>query len=285
MLHDFVCCKKGTKGMPNISGHPLFCRRNPPMPPNDKWRSKMTRKERAIWYAAIAALAVHVVALTILEYCGRIPAPKTQAYAAVDFVDFEEVETRTMEEAVRDRLEARMQDRISNVSADRNARIGNETRSSRADEAAMSEKVEAELRAFEQAAFDALADSRGNADSEGVSRPERDDLPIERYEGWDERVAGKVTAEYDLGGRKALNLDIPGYRCQGGGVVTLAIVVSPGGDVLEASLTSIASGGGDTMANCLEAEALRSVRQCRFQSRADAPRRQSGTLTYRFISQ
>lgn len=285
MLHDFVCCKKGTKGMLNMRGHLLFCRRIPHMPPNDKPRSPMARKERAACYAAIAALTVHVVALGMLERCGRIPAPQSQSYAAVDFVDFEAPETRTMEEAVREQLEARMQDRIANVAADRNARSGDETRSSRADEAAMSEEVEAELRAFEQAAFDALADGRENTDNEGVSRPERDDAPIERYEGWDERVAGKVTAEYDLGGRKALNLDIPGYRCQGGGVVTLAIVVSPGGDVLEASLMSIASGGGDAMSNCLEAEALRSVRQCRFQSRADAPRRQSGTLTYRFISQ
>ena len=285
MLHDFVCCKKGTKGMPNMRGHLLFCRRNPPMPPNDKPRSTMARKERAIWYAAIAALTVHLVALVILEYGGRISAPQTKSYASVDFVDFEAPETRTMEEAVRERLEARMQDRISNVSADRNARIAGDIRSSRADEAAMSEEVEAELRAFEQAAFDALADGRKNTDNEGVSRPERDGAPIERYDGWEERVAGKVTAEYDLGGRKALHLNIPGYRCQGGGVVKLAIVVSPGGDVLEASLMSIASEGEDAMANCLESEAFRSVRQCRFQSRADAPRRQSGTLTYRFISQ
>ena len=49
-----------------------------------------------------------------------------------------------------------------------------------------------------------------------------------QYEGWDERVAGQVTAEYELDGRKALGLSIPGYRCQGGGVVLLSIVVSPG---------------------------------------------------------
>lgn len=255
------------------------------MSTKDQPRGPMARKEHVAWRAAIAALLVHVLALGILEHWGRIPDPQVQSYAAVDFVDFETAETRTMEEAVRERLEARMQDRISNVSADRNARIEEETRSSRADEAAMSEEVEAELRAFEQAAFDALADGREGADNGGVSRPEREDSPIERYDGWNERVAGKVTAEYDLEGRKALNLDIPGYRCEGGGVVRLAIVVSPGGDVLETSVMSIASEGGEAMSICLEAEALLSVRKCRFQSRADAPRRQAGTLTYRFISQ
>ena len=68
-------------------------------------------------------------------------------------------------------------------------------------------------------------------------------------------------------------------------MVRLAIMVSPGGDVLEASVLSTTSDGGEAMAVCLETESLRSVRQCRFQSKAEAPRRQSGTLTYRFIAQ
>jgi len=141
------------------------------------------------------------------------------------------------------------------------------------------------LRAFEQAAFDALADGREDRSDDGVPRPDGDDESIERYDGWDERVAGKVTAEYDLDGRKALNLSVPGYRCRGGGVVLLSIVVSPGGDVLEASVLSATSEGEEAMSVCLETESLRSVRQCRFQSRADGPRRQSGTLIYRFIAQ
>lgn len=254
------------------------------MPTSPQSGKRITRTERAMWQAAIAALLVHVVALGILDRWGRLPAAEAQPYAQVDFVDFEEVETRTMEEAVRDRLEARMNERITNVSADARAWTGEEVRSSRAEREALSEEVEAELRAFEQAAFDALSEGRTDP-SQGVSRPDRDEGPIERYDGWDERVAGQVTAEYDLEGRKALNLNIPGYRCRGGGVVRLAIVVSPGGDVLEASVLSTTSNGGKATAVCLETESLRSVRQCRFQSKAEAPRRQSGTLTYRFIAQ
>jgi hypothetical protein len=245
----------------------------------------MSRRERAGWQAAIAALLVHVVALGALEHWGRLPAPTEQPYAQVDFVDFEEVETRTMEEAVRDRMEARMNERVTNVSADARARASDEVRSSRAQDQAMSEEVEAELRAFEQAAFDALSDGRDEVSRAGERKADGQDEPLEQYEGWDERVAGQVTAEYELNGRKALNLSIPGYRCRGGGVVLLSIVVSPGGDVLEASVVSAASEGGEAMSSCLETESLRSVRQCRFQSKADAPRRQTGTLTYRFIAQ
>ena len=245
----------------------------------------MSRRERAVWQAAIAALLVHVLALGALEYWGRLSAPTEQPYAQVDFVDFEEVETRTMEEAVRQRMEARMNERITNVSADAGARTTDEVRSSRAQDQAMSEEVEAELRAFEQAAFDALSEGRDDSATAGELKADDRDEPLEQYEGWNERVAGQVTAEYELDGRKALNLSIPGYRCRGGGVVLLSIVVAPGGDVLEASVLSAASEGGEAMSSCLETESLRSVSQCRFQSKADAPRRQTGTLTYRFIAQ
>ena len=224
------------------------------MPTSEQPGSPLTRKERAVWQAAIGALLVHVVALGVLEQWGRLPAPRAQPFAEVDFVDFEEVETRTMEEAVRERLEARMNERITNVSADARAHSGEEVRSSRVDQEAMSEEVEAELRAFEQAAFDALADGREDRSDDGVPRPDGDDESIERYDGWDERVAGKVTAEYDLDGRKALNLSVPGYRCRGGGVVLLSIVVSPGGDVLEASVLSATSEGEEAMTVCLETE-------------------------------
>ena len=83
------------------------------MPTSPQPGKRISRTERAVWQAAIAALLVHVVALGILERWGRLPTPQAQPYAQVDFVDFEEVETRTMEEAVRDRLEARMNERIT----------------------------------------------------------------------------------------------------------------------------------------------------------------------------
>ena len=210
--------------------------------------------------------------------------PTQQPYAQVDFVDFEEVETRTMEEAVRERMEARMNERVTNVSADAGPthpmkcavpahRIRRCRRKWRRNCARLSRRP---LTRCPQAARIPMPQAKG-ADGR--------DEPLEQYEGWDERVAGQVTAEYELDGRKALNLSIPGYRCRGGGVVLLSIVVSPGGDVLEASVVSAVSEGGEAMSSCLETESLRSVRQCRFQSKADAPRRQAGTLTYRFIAQ
>lgn len=245
--------------------------------------SNMGRAERAVWQAAIAALLVHAVALGVLEYWGRLPAPERQAYAEVDFVDFEETETRTLEEAVREQMEARLS-QIRNAAADSRADRSDEVRSSRAEEARMAAEVEAELRALEQQTFDALADGR-DAPDVPQSDDRAQDRPLEDYEGWDARYDGQVTAEFDLAGRQALSLDIPGYRCRGGGVVVLDITVSPGGEVVEVGVRSARSSGAAALTECLQAESLRSARQCRFAAKAGAPKRQSGTLTYRFIAQ
>jgi len=250
---------------------------------NSSHESKpMDRRERAVWQAAIAALLVHAVVLGVLEQWGRLPAPERQAFAQVDFVEFEETETRTMEETVRAQLEARME-AIRNAAADRQASRTDDVRSSRAEEARMAEEVEAELRALERAAFEELAEGRSDPQSTLKAVPDAD-RPKEDYEGWDARYDGQVTAEYDLAGRKALQLDIPGYRCRGGGVVVLAISVSPGGEVLDVAVQQADAVGPDLI-ECLRNEALRGAGRCRFASQADAPRRQSGTLTYRFIAQ
>ena len=245
--------------------------------------SNMGRAERAVWQAAIAALLVHVVALGALEYFGGWPAPESQPYAEVDFVDFEETETRTMEEAVRERMEERLAE-IRNVAADQQASRSDEVRSSRAEESRLAEEVEAELRALEQEAFDALAEGRDAPETPNTDA-RQDNRPLNDYEGWDARYDGQVTAEFDLAGRQALSLDIPGYRCRGGGVVVLGITVSPGGEVVEVGIRSARSSGAAALTECLQTESLRSARQCRFAAKAEAPKRQSGTLTYRFIAQ
>ena len=56
------------------------------MPTSPQPGKRISRTERAVWQAAIAALLVHVLALGILERWGRLPAPEAQPYAQVDFV-------------------------------------------------------------------------------------------------------------------------------------------------------------------------------------------------------
>ena len=247
--------------------------------------SGMGRQERFLWQAAVAALSVHVLVLGALAQWGALPPAEGTRYAEVDFVDFVEPErTMTMEEAVRERMEARME-AVRNVAADAGAARSSDLRSTTVSEEALARDVEAELRAFEQSAFDALADGRDDAVGAETNSDDRRDEVRNDYEDWNARYDGQVTAEYDLQGRKALTLDVPGYRCRGGGVVVVAIVVVPGGEVVDARIVSATGPGGVALEECLAAESLRSAVKCRFRSDAAAPKRQEGTLTYRFIAQ
>ncbi|MGB2424523.1 MAG: energy transducer TonB, partial [Flavobacteriales bacterium] len=90
---------------------------------------------------------------------------------------------------------------------------------------------------------------------------------------------GLVTVRYSLEGRKGRDLDVPGYTCEGGAQIDVAIVVAANGTVLEASLAS-----GDPE-SCFGAAALRSARRARFNASSDAPKRQEGRLTYVFVAQ
>lgn len=247
--------------------------------------SSMGGRERFVWQAVVAALLVHVITLGALEELGGVPNQKATAYAEVDFAEFALPEqTQTMEEAVRERMEAKMNAAVRNVAADASAARSAELRSTAAQSDQMARDVEAELRAFEQSAFDALAEGRGGAQTD-TGKPDPSGAVDNRYENWDARYDGQVTAEFNLAGRKALGIDVPGYRCRGGGVVVVSIEVAPGGEVLEATILSAAGSGSEAMSECLSQESLRSARRCRFQSQADAPKRQKGTLTYRFIAQ
>jgi TonB family protein len=73
-------------------------------------------------------------------------------------------------------------------------------------------------------------------------------------------------------------LDVPAYRCEGGGEVVVRITVNPAGDVTAASILS----GGD---ECMRSTALQSARKSRFDINNSAPTRQNGTITYIFIPQ
>ena len=113
---------------------------------------------------------VHVLSLAALTEWGGIPVSEGTAYAEVDFAAFALPEqTQTMEEAVRAKMQAKMNAAVRNVAADAQASRSTDLKSSAAASDQMARDVEAELRAFEQSAFDALAEGRDGAETHGVN--------------------------------------------------------------------------------------------------------------------
>lgn len=95
------------------------------------------------------------------------------------------------------------------------------------------------------------------------------------------RVSGNVTVEYDLLNRTAVYLPVPSYKCHNGGRVVVNIVVNRNGDVVSASVDkSISSDDA-----CLCDNAIAAAKESSFNVSETAPARQSGTITYLFLSQ
>jgi len=99
--------------------------------------------------------------------------------------------------------------------------------------------------------------------------------------GKTETYKGPSVLSYDLGGRKAMRLPVPVYQCHGGGDVTVMIEVDRRGYVVN-MLISVAASVDNT---CLHEAAKRAARTTRFAANANAPERQKGHITYRFIAQ
>ena len=92
---------------------------------------------------------------------------------------------------------------------------------------------------------------------------------------------GPSVLSYEVPGRKGSYLPIPAYKCMGEGEVTVNITVNPQGKVIAASVKEDVS----TDDSCLRAYAIRAAKGSLFSSKAGAPAKEFGYITYRFIAQ
>lgn len=97
----------------------------------------------------------------------------------------------------------------------------------------------------------------------------------------DVSYSGPSVVSYTLDGRKAMNLRIPAYKCQGGGDVTVIIEVNRQGRVVSAKVMEEVSEND----RCLQEYAVRAAKQSSFTASEDAPLRQTGEIVYRFVAQ
>lgn len=93
--------------------------------------------------------------------------------------------------------------------------------------------------------------------------------------------AGKSSVSYKLTGRYKVYLPIPVFKCEFGGRVVVAVVVSREGRVLAAEVVERESKVDD----CLRKVAVDAALRSEFNVDGRAPERQEGTITYNFVRQ
>lgn len=132
-------------------------------------------------------------------------------------------------------------------------------------------EAEARMRANREAYEEGLAEERAIRQRRGEGG---------ESEHRDVRVKGRVTVSFSLTDpvRTSRWLEVPAYRCEGGGEVIVAVTVNRAGEVTAARIRE----GGD---ECMRQAALEAARASLFNIDSSAPARQEGTITYLFIPQ
>ena len=195
-----------------------------------------------------------------------------------------DLQTLAEMEQERDRLEREVRERqrqeeidwrsIRNQASNENA-LNEKLRDDRGTNAAALNDAAAEaerrMQANREAYEQGLAEERAIRERNGAGKDE---------ERQDRKVKGRVTVSVSLTDpvRTSRSLNIPAYRCEGGGDVVVEITVNRAGEVVNARVQS----GGD---ECMRESALRAARVSRFNIDQSAPARQQGTITYIFIPQ
>ena len=93
--------------------------------------------------------------------------------------------------------------------------------------------------------------------------------------------SGASILSWTLEGRKAVSMDVPAYKCYGGGSIKVIIKVNASGRVLSAEVEE----GSSSTDPCLRKWARTFAMQARFTASSSAPNPQTGNIVYEFIAQ
>lgn len=243
------------------------------------------------WTAMTITLALHATVLIILAFQpvqnGRSASAE---FVAVDFVSASVLEP-AKEQSMEQMIQARLNERVANLAANEHSERVQDRLStaSATDIQSLTESVEAELRAMEQAEFERLAADKKDFGLEGVPDDGISDA-VQTLTEWDKRYDGQVTVSYDVGGRKHRNLPVPGYKCRVAGLVAIAIKVAPDGRVIQSKIKSVElgsvanqSGVEPDASGCIASAALKSAAASIFVAVSNGP--SSGVINYRFLAQ
>jgi membrane protein involved in colicin uptake len=237
-------------------------------------------------YAVIATLSLHLILVAFLLYSQIRPLIKIPEETV--FVDFNteippaekksEVENeKSQNQAASENLHSSHGRNASNLAVNDASKEGTYSRS-----AAAEREYDAEIKAAQQL----VSDVNKNL-SKKIPKIGDIAMPVDNTEGKSaEQVKqsnfkGKSNIHYNLANRYHISLAIPVYLAQGGGSVTVDIVVNRSGRVISANPRPNSA----ITEMIIFAYAKQAAEKTEFNSDPSAPDKQSGTISYVFVSQ
>lgn len=227
----------------------------------------------------LITVSIHLAVIIILLLTVVEPSIRKQsATYEFDFTKQDEIEKLEKEvqrqKALNDRLEKLLKENgvgsepVRNVTVDRG--------SLKDDRGTDAEKLYREAERIQKQYEEIM--SRGDDSFIAMKEPRHSEKKEEEQKSV---YSGPSVLSYEVPGRKGSYLPIPAYKCMGEGEVTVNVTVNPQGKVIAASVKDDISSDD----SCLRAYAVRAAQSSMFSSKAGAPAKEYGYITYRFIAQ
>jgi len=138
--------------------------------------------------------------------------------------------------------------------------------------------------AVEETVKDIIEENNLDPDNDELPDIATEELKMFRAEKIEEEQAyqGETNIYFTLENRKIVHLEVPVYKCEGGGLIKLDIRVNRRGKVEWTSVDTAESNSSDP---CLVTAAKEAAMKTRFTLNQSAPLLQQGSISYRFIAQ
>jgi len=244
-------------------------------------------RSKRIYTAVIFSIALHIFVLLIMIFVSLDPSKLAEQEVPV----FKEIDLSFVElmeqPATPGDMPANMSEDVRNLLANENSqRTSARVNYSGKSRAAMEQEVEDYYRNLEKGEYEKLAEKHDeiklptNPDDVKKQDKKREDYSYMK-DGGDKSYSGNVAATFSLGDRQPSLSPKPTYRCKAAGKVVVKIEVSVAGEVTSASVDEVQS----VLNECLREESVNYALKWKFNYKADAPKKQPGTITFVFSAQ
>lgn len=230
----------------------------------------------------VAIIVTMLLTIFLLGY--KISAATAEAYnfSVLNMLDDDITpEPEDIEEAHREKLEEEIESRLREVRTTttiRNVAVNTQDQptSTLRDSKGINNSVYDEARQVQEK-MDANRKMMQELQTTDNSVP----INVETQPTTQETYQGPSVLTYTLDGRRAIHLSNPAYKCLYGGDVTVNIEVNQNGYVVAANVDKSKSISDPN----LQAAAIQAAKSSRFTASSTAPKKQRGTIVYRFIPQ
>ncbi|MBL0316897.1 MAG: energy transducer TonB [Flavobacteriales bacterium] len=250
--------------------------------------SKPSDRMTFVYQAIIVSLIAHIFILFVTQMLTQ-DNRMAQEDVIYEELDMDMIEPEMIPPPEEQPEESSQMSELKNLIANENAQRTSEEKSYRGmSKAELNEQVYNDLKNMEAQEFAKLNEGRpdytvqqNQTGKSGEEKPKKSEYDWYRDKANNSSYNGRVTASYNMSGRDALDNPVPTYRCKTQGKVIVLVSINNLGLVTDAKIDE----GKSSADECLRSESVKYALKWKFNYKADALKKQDGTITFTFSAQ